>query len=273
LVHPFPSALNAAAAAAIALIVGARPDVALRLSLGMLFCQFSIGAANDIADRLADAVAKPWKPIPAGFVPLDVAASSCAVAAAAGLTLAWTVSPGALAVAVVGLLDGLVYDFKLKATALAWLPFAAGVGLVPLYAWLGVRDGIPGAVLAVVALSVLAGATLALANAYADLQLDMRTGVRTVAVLLGPEITLALNGATLLATQAIACLTLLAARPQVSDVALAVVGCGLGWLGVGLGRVAADRWRHLVWEVQGIGIAALGIALLDTLVRAGALKG
>jgi len=238
----------------------------------MLFCQFSIGAANDIADKLADAVAKPWKPIPAGFVPPDVAASSCALAAVAGLTLAWTVSPAATAVAVVGLLDGLVYDFKLKATPLAWLPFAGGVGLVPLYAWLGVRDGLSVPVLAVAALSILAGSTLALANAYADFQVDTRTGVQTVAVLLGPETTLVLNGAVLLVTQAIAGYTLFAVGSQTLNVAAAVVGCGLGWLGVGLGRVTADRWRHLAWEVQGIGIAALGIALLDALARAGAFK-
>jgi geranylgeranylglycerol-phosphate geranylgeranyltransferase len=60
------------------------------LLLGMLGGQLAIGALNEYCDRDADAIAKPWKPIPAGDVSpraaLGIAAGGLAVMViAAGL--------------------------------------------------------------------------------------------------------------------------------------------------------------------------------------------
>ena len=97
---------------------------------------------------------------------------------------------GAFVVGAVGLADGLIYDLRLKRTALAWTAFSVGVGLLPLYAWLGARGRIPTGLLGVIALAVVAGVALSLANAYADLETDRRSGEASVATLLGPARTL-----------------------------------------------------------------------------------
>jgi len=247
--------------------------VALRLGLGMLLLQFAIGAANDFADAPADAVAKPWKPIPAGLIGRKTAALVCVVACAAGLTAAATVSAPALIVAVVGLADGLGYDLRLKATPAAWVPFAAGVGLLPLYAWLGARGSVPLAFLGVVATAVLAGAALALANAYVDFDRDRRSGVRSIAVYLGERRTLAVDAGLLAVVQIVAVATTVAGNGPVALTAVVAAGCGVGWLGLSLAWLRDDRVRPLVWEVQAVGLAIMGTAWLASLHAAGLLGG
>jgi 4-hydroxybenzoate polyprenyltransferase len=267
-VHPFPSSLDAIAAAGIALVAGGSPDVALRLALGMLGCQFAIGAANDFADAKADSVGNPHKPIPEGRLSRGAVACICLVAAAGGLTVAATVSWAVLILAGVGLADGLLYDLRLKATPLAWAPFAAGVGLLPLYAWVGARGSAPPALLGIVAAAALAGAALALANAYADLDRDVVSGVRSVAVFLGPKWTLRINAALHGIVQVIAAAMILAVAPNPAWVFAEVVGCVLVWLGLGLAALKQVRARGLVWEVQAVGVVVLGIAWLAGLVAA-----
>ncbi len=45
-----------------------------------------------------------------------------------------------------GTATGYAYDLRLKATAWAWLPFAVGLPLLPVYAWVGATGRVPGAV-------------------------------------------------------------------------------------------------------------------------------
>ena len=272
-VHPFPSALDALAAIAIALIAGAPVGLALRLGLGMLGLQFAIGAANDLADAASDDVAKPGKPIPAGVLSRSAAAGACVAAAGLGLLAAATVGAGVLAVGVLGLADGLVYDLRRKGTPLAWAAFAAGVGLLPLYAWLGARGSVPAAFLGVVVLAFLAGATLALANAYADLERDRRSGTVSAATILGARRTLVANAFLLASIQIVVVATTLATMGATPLLAAEAGGCGLGWVGLGLAGVSGDRGRTLVWEVQAVGVLVLGAAWLAMLSSAGLLNG
>lgn len=145
LVHPFPSTLDAVAAGAIALIAGANPSVAARLTFGMLGLQFAIGTVNDLADAPRDRLSRPQKPLPAGLVGPRQATAVFLIAVALGLWSAASVGLAPLAVAIVGLADGLAYDLRLKGTVVSWLPFAAGVALLPVYAWLGATGGLPAA--------------------------------------------------------------------------------------------------------------------------------
>jgi 4-hydroxybenzoate polyprenyltransferase len=259
------------AAVAIALIAGGQAGVALRLGLGMLGLQFAIGAANDFEDAASDSVSKPDKPIPAGLLSRDAAAVVCGTAAALGLLAAATVGAGAFVVGVVGLADGLVYDLRLKRTPLAPIPFAAGVGLLPLYGWWGVGKSMPVALLGVVALAVVAGASLAVANAYADVDADLKSSTTSVATFLGARFALALNAVLLAGVQlvAIATTVVIGAAPPLLVVEAA--GCGLGWLGLGLAGVRDIRVRPLVWEVQAVGMLVLGAAWLLVLDSAGLL--
>jgi geranylgeranylglycerol-phosphate geranylgeranyltransferase len=272
-VHPFPSFLDSVAAIAIALIAGSSADIALRLGLGMLAIQFAIGSGNDVADAQADRVAKPAKPIPAGHISAGVAAGVCASAACIGLVAAASVGAGALVVCVLGLADGLLYDLRLKSTPFAWMPFAAGVGLLPLYAWWGARGSVPVAFVGVVAMAVAAGAILALANAWADIEGDRLTGTSSIAVFLGGRWTLLIDGLLLAAVQVIAVATIVMVSGLSTLAAAAVAGCGLSWLGLSLAGIGSVSLRPLVWEVQAIGLAVLGMTWLAALSASGLVKG
>jgi 4-hydroxybenzoate polyprenyltransferase len=185
------------AAGAFALIAASSADVVMRLGLGMLCLQFAIGVANDLADASTDALVKPNKPIPAGLVSRGHATGVFAVAATLGLAISATVGPVTFALGVVGLADGLLYDLRLKGTAFGWAPFAVGVGLLPVYAWSGASGAMPVVVPWVVSLAAAAGCALALANAFSDLDDDRRSGVASIATVLGPGRTLGLNAAIL----------------------------------------------------------------------------
>jgi 4-hydroxybenzoate polyprenyltransferase len=257
----------------VAVIAGAQLDTALRLGFGMLGVQFAIGAINDLADATADGLAMPTKPIPGGLVSKRAAVFVALSASAMGLAMAASVGAAALIVGIVGLADGLVYDLRLKRTPLAWLPFAGGVGLLPLYAWWGARGVVPPALLSVVALAVCAGASLALANAYVDLEGDRDSGVPSVATALGARRTVLLNAALLVAVQVIAGATTFAAKGLTPLLLVEGAGCGLGWLGLALSRWRVGLRRSLVWELQAIGVVVLGAAWLVVLDSAGVLRG
>ncbi|HEX7496730.1 MAG TPA: UbiA family prenyltransferase [Candidatus Limnocylindrales bacterium] len=271
IVHPFPSALDAAAVVAIALIAGAGTSTALRLGLGMLFLQFAIGIANDLADAPTDAIGKPDKPLPAGLLSSRQAGMALLVAGTAGLASAASVGVPALMVGLLGLADGLLYDLRLKGTALSWAPFAAGVGLLPVYGWWGVTGSWPGALWGVAGMAVLVGVTLALANALADLEKDRRSGVRSIATTLGRDRTLALDAALMLAIQIIVLATAVILGAGIWALALGSAGACLAWLGVGLASAARERARQAGWEVQAIGFVLLGAGWLSALSSAGAL--
>jgi 4-hydroxybenzoate polyprenyltransferase len=272
-VHPFPSALDAVAAVTIALIAGAGVGLAIRLGLGMLCLQFAIGAANDFADATSDGLSRQDKPIPAGFLSLRAAAGISLVAAGLGLLVAASVGVAVLAVGVVGLADGLMYDFRLKGTPLAWVLFAAGVGLLPLYAWLGARGTVPAAFAAVVTMAVIAGATLALSNAYVDVARDRQSGVVSVATYLGMRRTLFVNAALLASIQVVVVVSTLAIAGATPLLVVEGCGCGFGWVGLGLAAARSYQARALLWEAQAVGIMVFGTAWLAVLNSAGLLRG
>lgn len=271
-VHPFPSVLDASAAAAIALIAGAGVGLALHLALGMLCLQFAIGAANDLADAPTDALVKPQKPIPAVLISRDAAKAIFAITASLGLALTASVSIAAFAVGAVGLADGLLYDLRLKGTPFGWVSFAAGVGLLPVYAWVGATGTLPVAAPWVVALAVAAGSALALANALSDLEMDRRSGATSIATILGLRRTIALNVTVLAIVAIVVGATSLTIRMAAAPATAELGGLMLAWLGVGLAGVASERWRHLVWEVQALGILALGVGWLAAMDSAGLLR-
>jgi 4-hydroxybenzoate polyprenyltransferase len=260
------------AAATIALIAGADAGAALRLAAGILGLQFAIGCANDLADAEDDRAGKPRKPIPAGLVSRRAALAVCVTGAGLGLLAAATVGAGAVILGVVGLGDGLLYDLQLKRTPLAWTAFAAGVGLVPLYAWSGAGGSVPPALLGVVGLAVVAGAALAVANAYADLESDRRSGIPSIATVIGARATLLVDGSLLALVQVVAIATTLTTRAASPALLLEALGCGLAWMGFAFAYVHDGRLRHLFWEFQALGIFVLGAAWLSVLNSAGIIS-
>jgi 4-hydroxybenzoate polyprenyltransferase len=259
--HPFPSVLDGAATAAIAMVADGRPAVAVRLGLAMILIQFAIGAVNDAVDAPFDR-GRPDKPIVAGLVSPRLVRLVAGACAALGLLLAAASGPAALVLAGVGLCLGLAYDLGLKRTALAWLPFAAAIPLLVVFAWVGASGTIHPPVLLLLPVAALAGTALSLANALVDPEADRRVGMVTPVLRIGRRTSWSV--AVVLATAAVglAMATLIALAAPAPAV-FASAGAGL--------VVLAGAWsthdrrrdrRERAWEVEAVGMALLGVAWL-----------
>ena len=259
--------------AIVAAIAGADPARILLLAFSMLCLQLAIGAINDWADAPADATAQPNKPIPAGLVPRPAAVLVGCLAALAGLSLAAIAGLGALVVAAAGLATGLVYDLRLKGTRWSWVPYAVGIPLLPVFAWVGATGTVPAAFAVLVPVAMLAGAALAVANAVADLERDAGAGVDTVATSLGltaaRRVGAALEGAVAVA----ALISALALGGSGAWLAVGAVGAAIVAGGVALGWQPGARARQRAWEIQAIGIGLLAAGWVGALAAAGRMTG
>jgi 4-hydroxybenzoate polyprenyltransferase len=225
----------------------------------MMALQFGIGATNDVVDAPRDAGHKPGKPIPAGLVSASVARAVGVGGFLVGLGLAAPsgIPTLALAVTIIGI--GLAYDLLLKGTAWSWLPFAVGIPILPVFGWLGATGALPPAFGILVPAAVAAGAALAIANALADIERDHGAGTASIATALGPgrawAVAAALVTAIVLAA-VVSAWILAASETRVLPVAL--VG-SLPLAGVAASRGGGADRRERAWQLQAIGIAAVGI--------------
>lgn len=255
--HPFPSLLDGVVTAVLALVAGATGPRAVVLGVAMVALQVSIGALNDLVDVERDHGRKPGKPIPAGLVGRGTARIVVVGGFLVGMTLSTLVGIVPAIVALVGTATGYAYDLRLKASPLAWLPFAVGLPLLPVYAWLGAIGRIPGAFLLLMPLAVAAGAAVALSNGLVDLDRDRATGADTPAVHLGAVRALRLTAGlvVVVATGVGATLAVIGAAPA----AWLVVLGGTGSVAVGLPLLSssAAQRRELGWEACAVGIGLL----------------
>ena len=254
--------VDGAATGGIALLAGADLVAAARLGTAMLALQASIGALNDVLDRAADAVAKPAKPIPRGDVSPRVAAILTAVAAAVGIALAAPSGAATVAVAGAVLVVGYAYDLRFKGTPWSWFPFAIGIPLLPVFAWLGTRGDLPDAFGVLIPAAVAAGAALAIANARADLERDVASGTGSVAVTLGLERAWQAHAALWLAVVGLAVVSLAFRSAPGAALAATIVAAGLLLAGVVLSRGGDAARRERAWELEAVSVALLGAAWL-----------
>jgi 4-hydroxybenzoate polyprenyltransferase len=263
LVHPFPSILDGIVAGAFAVAAGGTPMVATGLGLAMIALQAGIGATNDVVDAQRDAGHKPGKPIPAGLVSPATARRVVVVAFGVGLGLAGlSGGPAAVAIALVGVAIGLAYDLRLKGTAWSWLPFAAGIPLLPVFGWLGATGHLPIAFLVLIPAAVAAGAALAIANALVDVERDRSAGSGSIALALGSTNAWLVHVGLLVL---IGLAALVSVRPlggsvgggtAVALAAVLPVAAGLAARGGGVTR------RERAWELEAVGVALLAFAWL-----------
>jgi 4-hydroxybenzoate polyprenyltransferase len=252
----------------IAAIAGGGALTALRLGLSMLGLQAAIGALNDVVDAPRDAGRKPGKPIPAGLVSTRAAIGVAVGAAVGGLVFAALSGPASLGLGAVILLIGFAYDLRLKGTALSWLPFAAGIPLLPVFAWLGTGRDLPDAFAVLVPAAAIAGAALAIGNALVDVERDRAAGVTSVAATLGRRAAWRVLAALYLVVVGLAAATAVARAP----LALAVAGVGpataLVLVGIGWARADDPRRRERAWRLQaaGVGLLAAGWLAVTVLV-------
>ena len=256
----------------------------MRLFFAMLGLQVAIGALNDVVDAPLDAVAKPRKPIAAGLVDPRTAVAVAAGGALVGLALSSVSGVATLVVGAACLALGWLYDLRLSRTSLSWLPLALALPLLPIHAWLGVTGAVPGALLGLVPVGVLAGAGLALANGIVDADRDARSGRAATVVALGRQRAWALQTAVLVTAAALA-LALApgggadAATPGAGGLLVSVgtvrwwglVG-GCAALAIGALVLVSPRAgiRERGWELEATGVAGLGIGWLAGVAIAGA---
>jgi len=237
--------------------------VATGLGLAMVTLQAGIGAANDLVDAPRDAGHKPGKPIPAGLVSRHTARHVVVVAFAVGFVLAG-VSGGtaALTIALIGVAIGLAYDLRLKGTAWSWVPFAAGVPLLPVFGWAGASGRLPVAFLILVPAAFAAGAALAIANAFVDIERDRAAASGSIALALGPSTARLINVGLVLAVGLAAVASVVSlGGPASGSAAVAVaallpVGAAVAAWGGGATR------RERAWELEAVGVAVLAVAWL-----------
>lgn len=264
LLHPFPSALDAAVVLALAHLAGTAPIASVLLAAGMLSCQFAIGSLNDLADADRDGGRTPPKPIPSGRVRVATARGICAAAALAGVVLAGLVGPASATLAVAGLASGAAYDLVLKPRGIGWVAFAAAFPLLLLYAWSGPGAVPPATAGALLVLSALAGPALQLANGLADDADDAANGVRTSVLRIGrPRAVRVL----VVLTVVLHAVTWAALPTYGADPALLVLVAGAGLLAVlGLAGSAhgSGRSGRIGWGLQALATALLGVAWAAT---------
>ena len=225
-----------------------------------MFClQASIGSLNDLADVGRDRDLKPGKPLPNGQVSIEAARLITRAGLVAGLALSLVGGPATLAVAVVGVAVGYLYDLRLKAGRWSWLAFAVGLPLLPVYAWIGATGGIPTAFLVLVPLAVVGGAALALANELADDERDRGAGLRTAVGSLGRERAWRAGALLEAVVGVVAAGSLIAAGAPIlaigtadGSIALLMIGLALGRSprrgpGNAAGRSRRSAWPPLVW--------------------------
>lgn len=192
LVHPAPAAAVVCLTAVLGAILSQQaglPPFGIRVgltTLSVLGSQVVTGAMNDWADRAADAVTQPTKPIPAG----ELAASAALALAGVGLLvqLAASIPLGAPAllfgVAAVG--SAVVYDLWLSRTAASFVPYLVSFGTLPL--WIAAGVGVPLERVALAPLLVGPFAVAAhLANTLKDFEGDAAMGSRNLAQVLGRD--------------------------------------------------------------------------------------
>ncbi|MGH2465448.1 MAG: UbiA family prenyltransferase [Candidatus Limnocylindrales bacterium] len=271
LIHPFPSLLDALITAGLVLLAGAGLDRAGLLGGAMLCLQASIGGLNDLLDLERDRATKPAKPLPRGLLSRRSARAIVVAGLVAGLGLSLLAGPVPLLVGVLGLTVGYLYDARLKTGPWSWLPFAIGLPLLPVYAWVGATGELPGSFLVLVPTAIVGGAALALANELADDERDRAGGVRTAVGALGRARAWR-RGALLQGLVASVALgSLVIGEAPILTLAAAAGSVGLILLGLVVGRSTRAELRERAWEAQAIGLGGLAIAWLGGLASRGHL--
>ncbi|MDP9483544.1 MAG: UbiA family prenyltransferase [Chloroflexota bacterium] len=248
--------------AGLALVAGAVGSRALLLGLAMASLQVSIGALNDVLDVDRDRGRKPGKPIPAGLVGQGTAIALVAASLLVGLAASAVAGPAVLAVALLGTGVGWAYDLWLKPTSWGWLPFAVGLPLLPVFAWVGATGRVPPAFGLLVPMAIVAGAGVSLLNGLADIDRDRAAGLATPAVRLGAHRARWLSAALLGLGAAGALGTLAAIGAQPLAWAVAVAGLALVVAGTVLAGSPSGVRRERGWEAGAIGLGLVGAGWL-----------
>jgi 4-hydroxybenzoate polyprenyltransferase len=263
--HPFPSLVNALLVAALFRLAGGDGPGAVGLSAAMFGLQISIGTLNDLVDASADAVVKPWKPIPSGLIRPTTVRAICVGGGLLGVVTYAAFGPALFLAGLAMLGCGVAYDVWLKRAGWGWVAFAVAFPLLPVSTWLAATGGLPPRPEFLLPMAALAGPALQLSNGLVDLERDRLSGIPAPAVRLGRTGSLVMLAALLAAVYMAAWLSLGASNSGFAVLAAVVVATLLAVAGMGLSASADPRRRERGWEAQAIGLAVLACGWLASI--------
>jgi len=187
MIHPFPVMMVVTLATVLAVMTAREATDLSRLVRAVatiFFSQVVVGISNDYHDRLLDAQGQPWKPLVRGIVTPDEARALIALAFVLMLTLAISLGPVILLLALLGTFAGILYNFWLRGTPFSWFPYVLGFVTLPVFVWVSMaRFDARQLALVPIGLPLLVGVHLA--QTLPDTETDLALGVRGFAVTLG----------------------------------------------------------------------------------------
>ncbi|NUK32401.1 UbiA family prenyltransferase [Streptomyces lunaelactis] len=261
--HPGPVVAVTSLATALAVSAGLGGARCALIGAAVLAGQLSVGWCNDAFDAQRDAaVGRRGKPVADGAVSRSAvwAAAFAALLLCVPLSLACGLLAGMVHLAAV--VAAWLYNLKLKATALSWLPYVVGFGGLPAVVALSL-PGHPRPAWWAVTAGALLGVAAHLGDVLPDIGDDLKTGLRGLPHRLGVTGTRLLLPVPLVAATAV--LVLAPAGPPSAWGAATLAAAPLTALaGLALGRY----WRKAALAGT-VAVAAADLTLL--LVRGTAL--
>lgn len=251
--HPVPTAAVTTLTTALGAALDVPTPQLVLLAIAVLAGQLSVGWLNDYVDRQRDrAAGRSDKPLAVGTVTPSTVKRATAAAAAVCIPASLSLGVPAGTTHLVAVAGAWAYNLGVKRTVWSWVPYAVGIGSLPVIVWLVTpQPGIPPWWM--IAGAMLLGVGAHGANVLPDLDADRATGVSglphrlprgvmragTAAVLLGSLLLLTL-GPT--------------GTPVAVDAALLTAGIVLAAVAAGVGESRLPARAPL--------LAAAAIALL-----------
>ncbi|MFD9219171.1 UbiA family prenyltransferase [Streptomyces sp. NPDC060064] len=261
--HPGPVVAVTVLATALAVSADLSAARCALIGAAVLAGQLSVGWCNDAFDARRDAaVGRRGKPVADGAVGLSAvwAAAFAALLLCVPLSLACGLFAGTVHLTAVA--AAWMYNLKLKATVLSWLPYVIGFGTLPAVVTLS-RPGHPWPQWWAVTAGALLGIAAHLGDVLPDIGDDLGTGMRGLPQRLGVGRTRLLLPVPLVAATAVLVLGP-AGPPGVWGAAALLAAPPTAVAGLALGRY----WRKAAFAGT-VAVAAADVALL--LVRGTAL--
>ncbi|MFI8436096.1 UbiA family prenyltransferase [Streptomyces sp. NPDC079020] len=261
--HPGPVLAVTALTAALAIGSGLGGARCLPAVAAVLAGQLSVGWCNDAHDARRDAAAgRRGKPVAAGTVRRGEVWAAAFAALALCVPLSLACGPAAGSVHLAAVAAAWLYNLRLKATVLSWLPYAAGFGALPAVVALSL-PGRPWPAWWAVTAGALLGTAAHLGDTLPDIEEDRKAGIRGLPHRLGATGTRLLLPVPLAAATAVLVLGPAGPPDRWGTAALALV-LPTAVAGLALGRF----WRKAAFTGT-VAVAAVDLSLL--LVRGTAI--
>ncbi len=254
--HPGPVVAVTVLATALAVSVGLSGARCALIGAAVLTGQLSVGWCNDAVDARRDAAAgRRGKPVADGAVGRGTVWAAAFTALLLCVPLSLACGPLAGSVHLAAVATAWLYNLKLKATALSWVPYVVGFGSLPAVVSLSM-PGRPWPAWWAVTAGALLGIGAHLGDVLPDIADDLAAGVRGMPHRLGPVATRLLLPVPLVAATAVLVLGPAGPAGAWGTAALAAAPV-TAVAGLALGRY----WRKAAFAGT-VAVAAADLALL-----------